>query len=155
VVITVPLQWVLHAFQIWQEKRNFLRFCIKISYKANYRHSSQSFYSLHQTVVSDLYTYLFLSTAFLCSYRDSPICRREHTRSSTGKCTYPHAHKPELLHSSHFIAAVVATSLAGARPSVWANCINMCRTCYNSCLSETLLSSLAQTSVWTTVTRIK
>ena len=76
-----------------------------------------------------------------------------HTRINTH--THTHTHTPELLQGSHFTTAIVTTSLTGARSSVWANCINVCRTCYSSCLSETLVSSLVQTSVWTTVTRIK
>jgi hypothetical protein len=50
------------------------------------------------------------------------VYRREQTRSSTGKCTHPHVHTHslELQQSSHFTAAIVTTSLAGARSSIWA-----------------------------------
>ena len=114
-----------------------------------YTHTHTHTYThIHTYTHTHTHTYTHTNT-----HTHTHIHTQTHIHTHTN--THTHTHTPELLHSSHFTAAIVTTSLVGARSSVWANCINVCRTCSNSCLSETLVSSMVQKSVWTTVTRIK
>ena len=104
VVISISLQWVQQAVQIWEAKICLQRFGIKMSCKAIYRDFCLSlymstpdsiFWSVYTLVSINYILYIFKKTAL---HPDRRIYRRLHTRRSIYRSVYTHPHARTLTH---------------------------------------------------------